>query len=58
MFSPLEQFDVISFFHIFDLPFLSTLLPFVLLLVLFVITTFLLKHNLKLIPRSINVYLN
>jgi F-type H+-transporting ATPase subunit a len=54
MFSPLEQFDVISFFNVFfDLPFLSTLLPFVLLLLVFVVSVNVLKYNLKLIPRSI-----
>lgn len=56
MFSPLEQFDVIGYFHgqtVFALPILSVLIPLVLLfgLVYFLITV-LLSQELKLIPGT------
>lgn len=54
MFSPLEQFDAISLTNNYiQLPFLSTVLPFVLIIFLAFCLVNLLKFNLKLIPTAI-----
>jgi F-type H+-transporting ATPase subunit a len=56
MFSPLEQFDVIGYSFtntIFILPFLSVLLPLIILFILvYVVFVVLLSQELKLIPGT------
>lgn len=57
-YSPLEQFDVINVFSInlgVFLPFLSVIVPFILLLIFFYFFNTILRNNLKIIPKPIQL---